>query len=138
MKIIALIAVIGILLLQATGSIPLASVGGSLTIGAAYIAAALAVGIHEAWTNGRGALGWIVNLVVSFAGALVGAQLGGFVIVMLLGLTGSMDTSIAKTGGLALSFALAAGMLATLAGAWGAIWLVNRWRDRRRECPTLC
>ena len=62
MKYIALIAVIGILLLQATGAIPLASVGGSMTIGLAFIAAALALGIHEAWTNRRGALGWIVNL----------------------------------------------------------------------------
>lgn len=128
MKSIALIAVIGILLLQATGAIPLESVGGAMTIGLAYIAAALAVGLHEAWTNRRGVLGWIVNIVVSFLGALVGAQLGGFVIVMLMGLTGTMDTSLAKTGGLAMSVALAGGMLATLMGAWGALWVVNRWR----------
>jgi len=128
MTYIALIAVIGILLLQATDSIPMASVGGPLTIGLVFIAAALAVGIHEAWTNKRGALGWFVNIVVSFAGALVGAQVGGFVVVAILGLTGMMEGSIAKTGGLAMSFALAVGMLATLAGAWGAIWVVNRWR----------
>ncbi|KAB2878072.1 MAG: hypothetical protein F9K38_11795 [Pseudorhodoplanes sp.] len=128
MTYIALIAVIGILLLQATGAIPLSSVGGPLTIGLVFIAAALAVGIHEAWTNKRGVLGWVVNIVVSFVGALVGAQAGGFVIVMLLGLTGTMDGSIAKTGGFAPSFALAGGMLATLAGAWGALWIVNRWR----------
>jgi hypothetical protein len=73
MMYIALIAVIGILLLQATGSIPLASVGGSMTIGLAYLVAALAVGIHEAWTQKRGVLGWIVNIVVSFVGALVAA-----------------------------------------------------------------
>ncbi len=133
MTTIALIAVIGILLLQATGAIPMASVGGPMAIGLAYIAAALAVGIHEAWTNGRGALGWIVNIVVSFLGALVGVQIGGFVIVMLLSLTGMMEGSIAKTGGLAMSFALAGGMLATLMGAWGAIWVVNRWRDRPVE-----
>ncbi len=128
MKIIALIAVIGILVLQAAGAIPLASVGGPLTIGLVFIAAALAVGIHEAWTEKRGVLGWIVNIVVSFVGALVGAQLGGFVIVMLLSLTGMMEGSIAKTGGLPMSFALAGGMLATLAGACGALWIVNRWR----------
>jgi len=130
MKYIALIAVIGILLLQATGAIPLASVGGPLTIGLFFIVASLAFGIHEAWTNGRGVLGWIVNIVVSFAGALVGAQVGGFVVVAILGLTGSMTGSIAKTGGLAMSFALAGGMLATLAGAWGALQIVNRWRDK--------
>lgn len=130
MKIIVLVAVIGVLLLQASGAIPLASVGGPLTIGLVFIAAALAVGIHEAWTNGRGPLGLIVNIVLSFVGALIGAQAGGFVIVMLLGATGMMQGSIAKTGGLPMSFALVGGMLAALAGAWGAIWVVNKIRER--------
>jgi hypothetical protein len=44
MMYIALIAVIGTLLLQLTGSIPLASVGGSMTIGLAFLTAALAGG----------------------------------------------------------------------------------------------
>ena len=128
MKYIALIAVIGILLLQWTGSIPLASVGGSLTIGFAYIAAALVVGIHEAWTKRRGVLGWIVNLVVSFVGVLVGAQLGGFLLVMILSLVANVEGSVAKTGGLVMSVALAGGMLFSLLGAWGALQIVNRWR----------
>ena len=128
MKYIALIAVIGILLLQSTGSIPLASVGGSMTIGLAFLAAALAVGIHEAWTKKRGVLGWIVNIVVSFVGALVGAQLGGMVVAIIIGLVVNVDGSLAKTGGLAMSLALAGGMIATLLGAWGALWIVNRWR----------
>ena len=127
MMYIALIAVVGILLLQATGSIPLASVGGSLTIGFAYIAAALAVGIHEAWTKKRGVLGWIVNIVVSFVGVFVGAQLGGMVIVMIL--SPFMDKpSLAATGGPVLYVALAGGMLFSLLGAWGALQIVNRWR----------
>jgi hypothetical protein len=128
MMYIALIAVIGILLLQLTGSIPLASVGGSLTIGLAFLLAALAVGIHEAWTKKRGVLGWIVNIVVSFVGALVGAELGGLVMVTIIGLVVNVDGSLAKTGGLAMSVALAGGMAATLLGAWGALWIVNRWR----------
>jgi hypothetical protein len=93
---IALIAVIGILLLQLTGSIPLASVGGSMTIGLAFLAAALAVGIHEAWTNKRGVLGWIVNIVDSFVGALVAAPIGGMVIGILLS---DGSRSLAATGG---------------------------------------
>ena len=125
---IALIAVIGILLLQWTGSIPLASVGGSLTVGFAYIAAALAVGIHEAWTKKRGVLGWIVNIVVSIVGVFVGAQLGGFLLVIILGLVANVDGSLAKTGGLVMSVALAGGMLFSLLGAWGALQIVNRWR----------
>ena len=125
---IALVAVVGILLLQMTGSIPLASVGGPLTIGLAFLAAALAVGIHEAWTKKRGVLGWIVNIVVSLVGAVVGANLGEIVIVIIIALVGDVSGSIAKTGGLVMSFALAGGMLVTLLGSWGALWIVNRWR----------
>jgi hypothetical protein len=128
MMYIALIAVIGILLLQLTGSIPLASVGGSMTIGLVFLAAALAVAIHEAWTRKRGALGWIVNIAVAFVGALAGANLGGMVMVLTLGLVAHVDGSLAKTGGLVMSAALAGGMVATLLGAWGALWIVNRWR----------
>ena len=128
MKYIVLTAVIGILLLQWTGSIPLASVGGSLTIGLAYIVAALAVGIHEAWTKKRGVIGWIVNIVVSFVGVFVAAPLGGMVSVMLLSPFMDGSSSLAKTGGLVFSGALAGGMLVTLLGAWGALWIVNRWR----------
>ena len=127
MKYIAPIAVIGILLLQWTGSIPLASVGGSLTIGLAYIAAALAVGIHEAWTKRRGVLGWIVNIVVSFLGVLLFAPVGGLVIVGIL--SPFMDRpSLAATGGAVMYAALVGGMLVALLASWGALWIVNRWR----------
>jgi hypothetical protein len=125
MMYIALIAVIGVLLLQWTGSIPLVSVGGSMTIGLAYLVAALAVGIHEAWTKKRGVLGWIVNIVVSFVGAFVAAPLGGMVLGLLLS---DGSRSLAATGGLRFSVALAGGMLVTLLGSWGALWIVNRWR----------
>jgi len=126
---IALAAVTGILLLQSTGAIPLTSVGGSLTIGLCFLVAALAVGLHEAWTKKRGVLGWIVNAVVSFVGALVGAQFGGLVVVMLIGAVMDVNGSLARTGGVAMSAALAGGMLATLLGAWAALWIVNRWRS---------
>jgi hypothetical protein len=124
---IALIAVIGILLLQWTGSIPRSSVGGSMTIGLALLAAAPAVGLHEAWTKKRGVLGWIVNFVVSLVGAFLAAPLGGMVIVMIL--SPFMDKpSLAATGGAVMSVALAGQMIVTLLGAWGALWIVNRWR----------
>jgi hypothetical protein len=124
---IALIAVIGILLLQGTGSIPLASVGGSMTIGLALLGAAPAVGIHEAWTKKRGVLGWIVNIVVSFVGAFLAAPLGCMVVVMIL--SPFMEkSSLAAPGGPVMYVALAGMMVVTLLGAWGALWIVNRWR----------
>ena len=127
MTYIALIAVIGILLLQWTGSIPRASVGGSMTIALAFFAAALAVAIHEAWTSERGVLGWIVNIVVSFIGVLVVAPIGGMVVVLIV--SPFMDgPSLAATGGLVADVALAGMMLVALLGSWGALRIVNRWR----------
>ena len=129
---IALAAVIGILLLQSSDAIPLASVGGSLTIGLYLIIAALVLGLQEAWAMRRGVLGWIVNVVVTFIGALVGAQCGGLILVGLIGAVMDVHGSLARTGGVAMSAALAGGMLATLLGAWGALWIVNRWRSDPR------
>ena len=128
MKYIVLMAVIGILLIQLTGSIPLSSVGGPLVIGLALIVAALAVGIHEAWTQKRGVLGWIVNIVVSFFGVFLAAQLGGLVMVMMLFPLMGGSSSLAAAGDSLMSVALAGQMVITLLGSWGALWVVNRWR----------
>jgi hypothetical protein len=136
MKNIALVAVIGILLLQLSGAIPLASVGGSLTIGFAFIAAALAVAIHEAWTAKRGVLGWIVNIVVVFVGVSVIAPFGGMVVAILLSPFMDGASSLAKAGGPVFAFALAGGMAVTLLSAWGALWIVNRLPARQAPTPT--
>ena len=126
MMYIALIAVIGILLLQWTGAIPLSSVGGPMVIALAFFVAALAVAIHEAWTKKRGVLGWIVNIVVSFVGAFLAAQLGGMVMVIIL--SPFINGSLAATGGPVMSISLAGAMIVTVLGSWGALWIVNRWR----------
>ena len=127
MKIIAIVAIVGVLLLQATGSIPVSSVGGSLVIGLTYLTAGLAVGVHEAWTKRRGPLGWIVNLLVTFLGVLLAAPVGGTAVTILLS-PFAAGRSLAAEGGVIMALALAGGMAAALASAWGALWLVNRWR----------
>ena len=121
-------AVIGILLLQSSGAIPLSSVGGPMMIGLALIAVAVAVGIHEAWTNGRGVLGWIVNIVVSFLGAFLIAPLGGMVIALMLSPFMGGAPSLAAAGGGVMSVALIGMTLVTMLAAWGALQIVNRWR----------
>lgn len=127
MQYIALIAMIGILLLHSTGAVPLTGVGGAMTIGLALLAVAPAVGMHEAWTKRRSVLGWIVSIVVSLVGAFLFAPLGGMVIVLIL--SPFMDKpSLAATGGPVMYAALAGMTLVTLLGAWGALWIVNRWR----------
>lgn len=123
-----LIAVIGVLLLQLSGAIPLSSVGGPMMIALAFLLAALAVGIHEAWTKKRGVLGWIVSILASLVGAFLAAQLGGTVMAILLGTVFHVGGSLAATGGPVMSVALASVMVITLLGSWGALWIVNRWR----------
>lgn len=53
-------------------------------IGLAFLVAAPAVEIHEAWTKKRGVLGCSANIVVSLVGAFLFAPLGGMVIVTIL------------------------------------------------------
>nr|WP_276557501.1 hypothetical protein [Prosthecomicrobium hirschii] len=114
--------------MQWTRSIPAASVGGPLAIAFVFVAAALAVGIHEAWMHRRGLAGWIVNIVVAVFGAFVAAQIGGFLVVMLLGSVATVESSVAKAGEPVMSLALAGGMVATVLGAWAALRIVDRWR----------
>ncbi|MFG1183784.1 hypothetical protein [Xanthobacter aminoxidans] len=128
MTYIVLIAVGGVLLLQWSGAIPMDSVGGALVIAAAVILGSLAVAIHEAWTKRRGLLGWIVNIVISFAGALLIAPLAGGVMVALLLPFMDGASSLAAAGGARMAIALSGQMALTLLGSWGALWLLNRWR----------
>jgi hypothetical protein len=122
---IALIALIGILLLHSTGAVAPTDV--AIAYGLAALAAAPAVGIHEAWTKKRGVLGWIVNIVISLVGPVLFAPIGGIVVVLLL--SPFMDrSSLADTGGAVMYLAVAGIMLVTLLSAWGALWIVNRWR----------
>lgn len=128
MPTIALIAVIGILFLQLTGVIPLSSVGGPMVIALALFAGALAVAIHEAWSKQRGALGWIVNIVVVLVACFLIAPVGGMLVAMLLTPFVQGSSSLAAAGGPVMAAALAGVMIANLAGSWGALWVVNRWR----------
>lgn len=128
MKFIVPIAVMGVLLLQWTGAIPLDSVGGAMVIAMAVFAGALAVAVHEAWTRKRGLLGWTVNILASLVGAFLIAPLGGMVMMMLLIPFMQGSSSLAAAGGPQMSIAIAGQMTITLLGVWGSLWLVKRWR----------
>ena len=130
MKYIALIAVIAVVLLQATGA--QSSFGGTLTMGLVFLSAALAVGIHDAWSKKRGVLGWIVSIVASLAGGLLVfsglSDLVDLVIVLILALLSLAGSSLTVSGPTVSYFAPAGMMLLTLGGSWAALWIVNRWR----------
>ncbi len=121
------ISIACLLLLQASGEIPASSVGGPMTIALAVFAGALAVAVHEAWTHRRGVVGWIVNILGSFAGAFLAAPLAGFVMVPLLA-PFAHGSSLAAAGGAVFAITLAGTMALTLLGAWAVLQLANRWR----------
>lgn len=127
MKYLAPIAVIGILLLQLSGVVPQSSVGGPMTLALGFLVAAVAVGIQEAWSQKRGVLGWIVNVVVAFFGGIVGGLVGSMVLEAVPALA-SLAGSLAASGSVLLYVMLAAQMLFVLFGAWIALQLVNKLR----------
>ena len=133
MKYISLVAVIAIVLLQYSGAVPQSSVGGPMTLALVFLGAAVAVGIHEAWTKKRGVLGWIVSIVVALVGAFLASQLGELLFVAILMLLSTLKLvnvtgSLAATGGALLYLGLAAMMLLMLLGSSIALSIVNRWR----------
>src|SRR5215213_5904604 len=108
---IVLIAVTAIVLLQSSGAVPQSSVGGPIAIALVVFVAVLAVGIHEAWTNGRGVLGWIVSIVVAVVGAFGPAPLAGMVMVPIFALLHpGGGSSLAAMGGPLFDLALAGHM----------------------------
>jgi hypothetical protein len=127
MTYITLIAVIAIVLAQWAGTIPQSSVGGPMTLVLVFLVAALAVGIHEAWSRKRGALGWIVSIFASLAGTFLATLLPSRVIEPILMRLG-LEVPMADTDGLLIYVLLAGLMLLTLLGSWVALWVVNRLR----------
>ena len=123
MKTITLLAVIAMLLLQLSG--PKSSVGGPLTIMLILFVAMLAVGIHEAWSNKRGAFGWIVSIVASVIGGFVAVNFVAMdMILPHLDLEGSLASSQHP---LAYVF-IAAMAILTVFGSWITLQIVNRFR----------
>jgi hypothetical protein len=109
------------------GAIPKSSVGGPLTLFLIFFLAMLAVGLHEAWSNKRGAFGWIASIVCSVIGGFLAITFAGLVmeaILPFLGLNGPLATSQHP-----MRYVSYAGMmLLTLSGSWIALQIVNRFR----------
>jgi hypothetical protein len=131
MKLIALAAVAGVILLQVSGAVPDSSVGGPMTLVFAFMLAALAAGIHEAWTMKRGVIGWIVSIFTALVGAIVaGLVVGSLVDTVMAVAAQALDLqgSLAETKHPLLYILSAAMMLLMLFGSWLALQIVNRMR----------
>jgi hypothetical protein len=98
-----------------------------MTIAMVVFAAALAVGIHEAWINKRGVLGWVVSIIASFVGMFVAAQIGGMIFVTIQGLLG-IGGSLAQSKHPLLYVSLAGTVLISMFGSWLALRIVDRMR----------
>ena len=92
-----------------------------------FFLAMLAVGFHDAWSNKRGVLGWIVSIVCAIIGGFLALALGSLVmeaILPLIKLDGPLATSQHP-----MRYVAYAGMMAlTLLGSWAALQIVNRFR----------
>jgi hypothetical protein len=124
-KAITLLAVAAMLLVEIFG--PKASVGGSMSFMLVFVLVVLAVAIYEAWSNKRGAMGWIVNLFASIIGGLVAVALIGMGMEALLPhlhLEGSLASSQHP-----LKYVLVAAIaIVMVLGSWMPLWAVNRLR----------
>jgi hypothetical protein len=127
MRIITLVCIIGILLIDVAGAIPNSSVGGPMAILLLFFLAMLAVGLHDAWSNKRGVLGWIVSIVCSIIGGFLALALGSLVMEAILPLI-KLDGPLATSQHPMRYISLAGMMALMLLGSWGALQIVNRFR----------
>ena len=127
MKTIILLAMAASFLVAVFG--PTASVGGPMTIMFVLFLAMVAVGIHEAVSNRRGPLGWILNLVVAVIGGFVAASFSGLAIVEPIITLFPINGSLASSGHPLFYVGYAVMAVLTVLGSWLAIQIVNRFRQ---------
>ena len=125
MKTITLLAVAAMLLLEAFG--PTSGVGGSMTFMLVCVVVMLAVAIYEAWSNRRGAIGWVVNVFASAFGALVAIALVGMAMDILLPYL-HLEGSLASSQHPVKYVVVAVIAILMVAGSWIPLQIVNRLR----------
>lgn len=125
MKTITLLTVVAMLLMEIIG--PKSSVGGSMGFMIVFVAVMLTVAVYEAWSNNRGAFGWIVNIVCSIFGGLTAiAVIGMGMEAMLLQL--HLEGTFASW-----QHPMKYGMVVVIAilmviGSWLPLQIANRFR----------
>lgn len=89
-----------------------------------YLGGTFAVGVYEAWTHKRSALGWIVSIVCSVIGGTFGGLalgIGAMAAVDAMGLSAKWAELDALVG-------LFATIIGMLLGSWLVLRTVNRFR----------
>jgi cytochrome bd-type quinol oxidase subunit 2 len=127
MRIIILIAVIAMLLLELSDAVPKSSVGGPMTMMMIVFLAVLILGLYEAWSQKRGAMGWIVSIVAAVVGGFIGSVVASVILGMVLSYL-SLGVPLVETQHPVRYIASAGMMLLALLGSWTALQIVNRSR----------
>ena len=125
MKTITLLAIAAMLLLEVFGST--SSVGGSMSFMLVFVVVILAVAIYEAWSNGRGVMGWIVNLFASAVGGLTAVALIGMAMEAALPHF-HLEGSLASWQHPLKYVVVAAIALLMVLGSWIPLQVLNRLR----------
>lgn len=128
MKTIILIAVITILLLELSDALPKSSVGGPMATMMIFFVAVVAFGIYEAWSQKRGALGWIGSIVASVVGGFLGSVVASVILGMVLSYL-NLGVPLVETQHPVRYIASAGMMLLALLGSWIALQIANRFRS---------
>ena len=87
----------------------------------------LAVAIYEAWSNGRGAIGWIVNVLACAFGALIAIALVGMAMDLVLPYL-RLEGSLASSQNPLKYVVVAAIALVMVLGSWIPLQVLNRLR----------
>ncbi|MBM3543866.1 MAG: hypothetical protein FJX44_05095 [Alphaproteobacteria bacterium] len=127
MRIIILIAVIAMVLLEVSDALPKSSVGGPMTAMMIVFLAVLVLGLYEAWSQKRGAMGWIVSIVAAVVGGFIGSVVASMILGMVLSYL-SLGVPLVETQHPVRYIASAGMMLLVMLGSWSALQIVNRYR----------
>lgn len=129
MKTITALTVAAMLLVAFSG--PKSSVGGPMTMMLIVFIAMLAVGICEAWSQKRGAFGWILNIILSLIGGFAAVSFGGTAIEKILShlpIEGSLMSSQHPFLYIFLYISSAAMAILAVLGSWIPLQIANRLR----------
>jgi uncharacterized membrane protein YeaQ/YmgE (transglycosylase-associated protein family) len=124
-KTITVLTVVAMLLLAFSG--PKSSVGGPMAMMLIVFLAMLAVGLYEAWSEKRGPLGWIVNIILSVIGGFVAVSFGGMATEKILSLL-QFQGSLASSHHPLFYISSAAMAILTVLGSWIPLQIANRFR----------
>ena len=129
MRTIIAIAVIAMVLIEASDALPKSSVGGPMTMMMIVLLAVVILGLYDAWSQRRGVLGWIASIFAAVVGGFLGAAVASGILGTILSYL-NLGVPLVETQHPVRYIASAGMMLLAMLGAWLALQLVGRSKKR--------